>query len=93
MTLAVVYEWTLRAHAQTAQQLGLTRTTARKPISLRETCLIGHLFFNPRGLRAWQLAEEHGLALERQAEEHHRSEAEQKRESRKLPSQAEKRRE
>ena len=37
----------------------------------------GHLFFNTRGLRAWQLAEEHGLALERQAEEHHRSEAEQ----------------
>ena len=33
---------------------------------------IGHLFFNPRGLRAWQLAEEHRLALERQAEEHHR---------------------
>ena len=50
-------------------------------------------FFNPRGLRAWQLAEEHGLALERQAEEHHRSEAEQKRESRKLPSQVERRRE
>ena len=38
---------------QTAQQLGLTRTTAR-------------------GLRAWQLAEKHRLALERQAEEHHR---------------------
>ena len=29
-------------------------------------------FFNPLGLRAWQLAEEHRLALERQAEEHHR---------------------
>ena len=40
-------------------------------------CLIGHLLFNPRGFRPWQLAEEHGLALERQAEEHHRSEAEQ----------------
>ena len=25
-----------------------------------------------RGLRAWRLAEEHGLALERQAEGHHR---------------------
>ena len=34
-----------------------------------------------------------GLALERQAEEHHRLEEEKKRESRKLPSQAEKRRE
>ena len=33
------------------------------------------------------------LALERQAEQHHRSEAEKKHESRKLPSQAEKRRE
>ena len=44
-------------------------------------------------VRAWQLAEEHGLALERQAEEHHRLEEEKKRESRKLPSQAEKRRE
>mgnify|MGYP003329298963 CR=1 FL=1 len=32
----------------------------------------GNLFFNPRGLRAWHLAEEHRLALERQAEEHHR---------------------
>ena len=40
-------------------------------------CLIGHVFLNPRGFRPWQLAEEHGLALERQAEEHHRSEAEQ----------------
>ena len=48
---------------------------------------------NPRDFRLWQLAEEHGLALERQAEEHHRSEAEQKRESRKLPSQVERRRE
>ena len=38
---------------QTAQQLGLTRTTAR-------------------GFRVWQLSEEHRLALERQAEEHHR---------------------
>ena len=56
-------------------------------------CLIGHLLFNPRGFRPWQLAEEHGLAIERQAEEHHRSEAEQKRESRKLPSQVERRRE
>ena len=34
-----------------------------------------------------------GLAFERQAEEHHRLEEEKKRESRKLPSQAEKRRE
>ena len=33
-------------------------------------------------VRAWQLAEEHGLALERQAEEHHRLEEEKKRESR-----------
>ena len=40
-------------------------------------CLIGHVFLNPQGFRPWQLAEEHGLALERQAEEHHRSEAEQ----------------
>ena len=32
----------------------------------------GHLFFNPRGLRAWHLAEKHRLALEGQAEEHHR---------------------
>ena len=46
-----------------------------------------------RGLRAWQLAEEFRLALERQAEEHHRLEEEKKRESRNLPSQAEKRRE
>ena len=38
---------------QTAQQLGLTHTTAR-------------------GFRAWQLSEKHRLALERQAEEHHR---------------------
>ena len=37
-------------------------------------------FFDPRGLRAWQLPEEHGLALEGQAEEHHRAEAEKKRE-------------
>ena len=29
------------------------------------------------GFGPWQLVEEHGLALERQAEEHHRSEAEQ----------------
>ena len=29
-------------------------------------------FFNPRGLRAWQQAEKHRLALQRQAEEHHR---------------------
>ena len=34
-------------------------------------------FFNPRGFRPWLLAEERELALERQAEEHHRSEAEQ----------------
>ena len=33
-------------------------------------------FFNPRGLRLWLLAEERELALERQADEHHRSEAE-----------------
>ena len=37
-------------------------------------------FFNPRGLRAWQLAEEHGLALQWQAGEHHRLEEEKKRE-------------
>ena len=29
-------------------------------------------FFTPRGLRAWQLAEEHGLAPQWQAGEHHR---------------------
>ena len=34
-------------------------------------------FFNPRGFRPWLLAEERELALERQAEEHHRSESEQ----------------
>ena len=45
--------WTLRAHVQKAQQLDLTRTTARD-------------------FSAWQLSEEHRLALERQAEEHHR---------------------
>ena len=50
-------------------------------------------FFNPRGLRAWQLAAEHGLALECQAGKHHRSEVEQTREWRKLLSQVEKRRE
>ena len=41
---------------QTAQQLGLTHTTAR-------------------GFRTWQLSEKHRLALERQAEEHHRPQA------------------
>ena len=43
-------------------------------------CLIGHLLFNPRGFRPWQLAEEHGLALQWQAGEHHRLEEEKKRE-------------
>ena len=37
-------------------------------------CLIGHVFLNPRGFRPWQLDEEHGLALERQAEENQHSE-------------------
>ena len=37
-------------------------------------------FINPRGLEAWQLAEEHGLALQSQAGEHHRLEEKQKRE-------------
>ena len=36
-------------------------------------------FFNPRGLRAWQLAEEHGLALQWQAGEHHHLEEGEKR--------------
>ena len=43
-------------------------------------CLIGHLLFNPRGFKPWQLAEEHGLALQWQAGEHHRLEEEKKRE-------------
>ena len=37
-------------------------------------------FLNPRGLRDWQPAEEHGLALQSQAGEHHRLEEKQKRE-------------
>ena len=37
-------------------------------------------------VRAWQLAEEHGLALARQADEHHRVEEKRKRKSRKLRS-------
>ena len=58
-----VYEWTLRGDAQTAQQLEFTRTTARNPISLRGTCLIGYILFNPRGLRARQKTEEHHREL------------------------------
>ena len=41
----------------------------------------------------WQLTEEHSQAPQRQAEEHHSLEEEKDRESSKLPSQAEKRRE
>ena len=41
----------------------------------------------------WQLTEEHSQAPARQAEEHHSFEEEKDRESSKLPSQAEKRRE
>ena len=37
-------------------------------------------FLNPRGLRDWQPAEEHGLALQSQTGEHHRLEEKKKRE-------------
>ena len=57
-------------------------------LSLQVCRLMQHRFFNTRGLKAWQLAEEHGLALERQAEEHHRLEEKKERELRRLPSQA-----
>ena len=50
-------------------------------------------FFQPLERHNATLLHELELALERQAEEHHRLEEEKKRESRKLPSQAEKRRE
>ena len=83
----------VRSHPRERKEIESARSADGVKSGCSFNCLIGHLFFNPRGFRPWQLAEEHGLALERQAEEHHRLEEEKKRESRKLPSQAEKRRE
>ena len=64
------------------------RIVTAYPLSLHVCRLMQHKFFNTQGLKAWQLAEEHGLALERQAEKHHRLEEKKERELRKLPSQA-----